>query len=97
MMMKNLKKSDWFSNKVNLFNPSVFLDINSGRGGYIRFKYYLNDFLVTDKQDVKLYGVKYDFRPTKSQMFYVAIGTSITQKSRSKKSKHSTSDTALKF
>lgn len=94
---EKFKKSEWFSDKVNLFNPSVFLDLNSGKGGYIRFKYYLNDFLVTDKQDVKLYGVKYDYKPSQSQMFYVAIGMTIKKTATMPRGKRMKNDTALNF
>lgn len=74
---EKFKKTEWFSDKVNLFNPSVFIDINSKRGAYIRFKYYLLDFLVEDKQDVKIYGNPYSYFPETSKMFYVSIGATI--------------------
>ena len=74
---EKFKKTEWFSNKVNIINPSVFLDVNSGKGVYVRFKYYLLDFLVEDKQDIKIYGEKYNYFPESSKMFYVSIGTTI--------------------
>jgi len=93
---EKFKKSEWFSDKVNLFNPSVFLDINSGKGGYLRFKYYLLDFLVEDKQDIKIYGKPYIYKPEKSTMFYIAVGTTIKSKKGSyKKAKANTVDTAF--
>jgi hypothetical protein len=77
------KRSEWFSDRVNLFNPSVFLDFNTRKGSYIRFKYYLMDFLVTDKQKIRaINGLPYYFSPSSSQLFYIAIGTSIKHKSR---------------
>jgi hypothetical protein len=83
---EKFKKTEWFSDKVNLVNPSVFLDLHSARGAYIRFKYYLLDFLVEDKQSVKIDSEPYSYFPESSKMFYVAIGTSI-QAFTSKKSK----------
>ncbi len=74
---EKFKKTEWFSDKVNLVNPSVFLDINSGKGAYVRFKYYLLDFLTEDKQEIKWYGTPYTYIPTSSKMFYIAIGTSL--------------------
>jgi hypothetical protein len=88
---EKFKHNEWFSDKVNLFNPSVFLDINSGRGAYLRFKYYLLDFLTEDDQEIKWYGVEYPYYPTSSKLFYIAIGTSLksfTSKA-SKKAKES--------
>jgi hypothetical protein len=84
---EKFKKTEWFSDKVNIVNPSVFIDIHSGRGAYVRFKYYLLDFLVENKQDIKLYGVPYTYQPESSKMFYVSIGTTIkafTSKSNKK-------------
>ncbi len=93
---EKFKKSEWFSDKVNLFNPSVFLDVTSKRGGYIRFKYYLLDFLVEDKQDIKIYGNPYTYVPTKSTMFYISVGTTIKSKKGSfKKDKTDKVDTAF--
>ena len=74
---EKFKKTEWFSDKVNLVNPSVFLDINSGKGVYVRFKYYLLDFLQEDNQEIKWYGNPYPYYPTSSKMFYIAIGTSL--------------------
>jgi hypothetical protein len=89
------KFGDWFSDRVNLVNPSVFLDINSNKGSYIRFKYYLNDFLVKDKQQVNLgNGNKMAFFPEKSQLFYVAIGTTVKHKSKPTRSKVVKANTA---
>src|SRR5688572_13213692 len=74
---EKFKKSEWFSKKVNLVNPSAFIDIHSGKGAYLRLKYYLLDFLVQDKQDIKLHGIPFEYRPETSQLFYVSIGTTI--------------------
>ncbi len=74
------KSSDWFSNKVNLFNPSVFLDLVFAQGGYIRFKYYPTDFLKDDKQKFSVGENTYQWVPEKSQLFSISIGTVLRTK-----------------
>ncbi len=93
---EKFKKSDWFSDKVNLINPSVFLDITSAKGAYIRFKYYLLDFLVENKQDIDLNN-SYNYRPQTSKLFYVSIGTTMKALSprKSKKGTKSVNTTML--
>lgn len=72
------KHDEWFSNRVNLINPSVFVDIHSNRGSYLRLKYYLMDFLDADHQQVNLgNGSVQAFYPDRSQLFYIAIGAAI--------------------
>src|SRR5215471_17384958 len=39
------KFSQWFSSNVNIFNPSLFAEVSFKGGEYVRFKYYLDDFL----------------------------------------------------
>lgn len=69
------KNNEWFSDKVNILNPSGFAEIVTGKGSYLRFKYYFLDFLVDDKQDIKLYnGFKVEYVPEKSQLFSISIG-----------------------
>jgi len=94
---EKFKKTEWFSDKVNLVNPSVFLDINSGRGAYVRFKYYLIDFLVEDKQSIKIDGEPYYYFPESSKMFYVSIGTTVKAfgKKKSKKASESINTASL--
>ncbi|MBK7968114.1 MAG: hypothetical protein IPK08_03815 [Bacteroidetes bacterium] len=89
---EKFKQDEWFSDRINLFNPSVFLELNSRKGSYIRFKYYLLDFLVADKQVVKLFGTKYPYFPESSKLFYVSIGTKlIPDKNRRKRGSQNTS------
>lgn len=71
------KKSEWFSDKVNPFNPSVFAEIRLKRGSYIRAKYYLLEFL-TDKTDrFVLPGTsqEVEFNPGANNLFSVSLGT----------------------
>ncbi len=81
---EKFKQNEWFSDKVNLFNPSVFLDIHFPKGAYIKFKYYLFDFLQEENQNIRYDGNVFDYYPTESKMFYVSIGT--TMRSMSPKS-----------
>ena len=66
------KSSAWFDDRTNTFLPSVFAEFKNEQGNYIRFKYYLSDYLQTENQQINVPGVEY--RPTSSQMFYVSIG-----------------------
>lgn len=84
---EKFKNHEWFSDKVNLFNPSVFADIHFKNGSYIRFKYYLMDFLKEDKQDIRLFGVPFAYSLESSKLFYVAIGTAIKNKDARKLNK----------
>ena len=38
------------------------------------------DFLVEDKQDVKIFGKPYTYIPEKSTLFYVSVGFNFTTK-----------------
>lgn len=82
---QKFKNHKWFSDKVNLFNPSVFAEVKFKRGGYIRAKYYLKDFLQKDKQDIRLFGVPYEFSPEESKLFYLSIGSAIEPKKAKRK------------
>jgi hypothetical protein len=72
------RKSEWFSDKVNLFNPAVFLQFKFFKTQVITFKYYLDDFLkyqsggltLPDGTIVSDYGKS-------SKLFYVSWGSNI--------------------
>jgi hypothetical protein len=66
------RTSLWFSNRTNIFLPSAFAEIKFKQGTYVRFKYYLNDFLIGKNQKINVSGV--DFKPTESTLFYVSLG-----------------------
>jgi hypothetical protein len=83
---QKFKNYEWFSDKVNLFNPSVFAEVKFKKGGYIRVKYYLNDFLKKENQDIRLFGVPYEFTPEESKLFYLSFGTAIQPKKAKRKS-----------
>ena len=73
------KKSQWFSNDVNVFNPSLFAQINFKGGFYIKAKYYLNDFLTSNQESFNLPDkpVSVSYKVDSRKLFYVSIGTSI--------------------
>ncbi|HOY48690.1 MAG TPA: hypothetical protein PK281_04765 [Flavobacteriales bacterium] len=74
------KFNEWFSKRTELFNPSVFVDFNFGKGSYIKVRYYLNNFLVQTKQNYTLNNVKYGFFPESSQLFALSFGRVIGAK-----------------
>ncbi len=86
---KKEKYADWFSDKVNLFNPSLFVDIRNKTGGYIRFKYYLGDFLSTTSSTFTLptTTTNISFTPTQSSLFYISIGSTFMKKKPQKLTK----------
>lgn len=71
------KKVGWFSNRVNLINPSLFLDVRFKSGLFLRYKYYLMDVLVPEKQSVSVGEKSVAFNPVSSKMFYFSIGFSL--------------------
>ncbi len=76
------KTNEWFSDRTEIFLPSAFAEIHTKQGGYIKFKYYLSDFLVEGKQKVNVPNLNYV--PTKSQMMYVSFGYAIDTKKAKK-------------
>jgi hypothetical protein len=71
---------EWLSDRTELLNPSVFAELKSSRGAFLRFKYYINDFLKADKQSLTVNGVDYPYYPTKSALYYISIGSTINYK-----------------
>jgi hypothetical protein len=69
------KTNIWFSDRTNIFLPSVFAELRLTSGAYLKFKYYLSDFLVEGKQSTNVPNLNYN--PTKSQMMYVSVGYAI--------------------
>lgn len=73
------KFSEWFSDNSELLNPSLFAEVNFKYGQFIRFRYYLNDFLKENKNGVDIEPLNrkfnYDFAP--SQLMYISIGTAL--------------------
>lgn len=78
------KYSDWFSDKVNLFNLAVFMDLRNQSGGYIRFKYYLNNFLapVSTSYLLPASSTTVTFSPSQSSLFYISVGSTFMKKKK---------------
>ncbi len=77
----------WFAGDyINTFNPSLFADIRFKSGSYIRFKYYMNDFLKSrDRLLLPPTTTTYvHYNPESSKMFYIAIGTSFRERLKKK-------------
>ena len=64
------------SQDVNLFNPSVFGELRFHSGSYIRFKYYLFDFLKNRTSTIYLPGtnISETYTPEKSTLYYISVG-----------------------
>jgi hypothetical protein len=67
------KTYEWFSDNVNLFNPSAFAEVNFKYGVYIRFKYYLMDFL--NYEGIEISGTQLRDYGQSSPLFYLSIGS----------------------
>ncbi|HVD96816.1 MAG TPA: hypothetical protein VNB90_01345 [Cytophagaceae bacterium] len=73
-----IKENEWFSDKVNLLNPAVFLTARFMQNQVITVKYFLNDFLhyqaggltLPDGTVIPDYG-------RSSHLFYISWGTNI--------------------
>lgn len=74
------KFNEWASDRTELLNPSVFAEFSFGKGHYLKFRYYLNDFLVAGKQTYKVGGVTNTWLPERSQLFAVSYGRVISKK-----------------
>jgi hypothetical protein len=82
---EKFKNYEWLSDKVNLFNPSLFVEIKFKEGTYLRAKYYLKDFLQKDRQEIRLFGDRYEFIPEESRLFYISIGSAVEPKKAKRK------------
>jgi len=79
---KKRKFNEWFSDRTNLFNPSVFAGVQLPGGVNIKFKYYLFDFLNQDYTET-VAGVKVKpYDGLKSQMMYVSIGFNLYKRKK---------------
>lgn len=79
---KKTKFSDWMDPRVNLFNYALFIDLRNKTGGYIRFKYYMDNFLSTVSQDFvsPVSQTPISFTPTTSSIFYISVGSTFMKK-----------------
>ena len=93
---KIYKSNEWLSDNVELFNPSVFAQFQFGNSLYIRFKYYLNNFLKecanqTGTVNTCGYTLHNSAKttisgyPLNTQLFYMSFGTERFDKNKKKK------------
>lgn len=85
---KVFKDSEWFSDKVEMFNPSVFLQINLGGWGNVKVKYYLKDFLkpVDPNEGYRLKGgAVVPAYTQESKLFYISWGSTFLRKKKNRK------------
>lgn len=76
-----IKKGEWFSDKLNLLNPAVFLQFKFLRSQVITFKYFLNDFLRYQSAGLTLPdGTLIPDYGRSSKLFYISWGTHIAPK-----------------
>lgn len=76
------KFGEWFSDRTNMFNPSVFAGVQLPGGMNVKFKYYLFDFLNQDYVE-KVGGIEtkpYD--GLTSQMVYVSVGFNVHKRKK---------------
>lgn len=68
--------SQWFSPDVTAFNPSLFVELRFHSGAYIRFKYYLYNFLIDETSNIAIPGttISTNYTPEKSNLYYVSVG-----------------------
>jgi len=75
--VKRSKQTEWFSDKVNTFIPSVLGGIQFPTGLQVMFKYYLNDFMNKDYSSM-VGGVKtYPYKNFDSKIFYISVCSNI--------------------
>lgn len=69
-----VKDTEWFSNKTELFVPSVFAGVQFPKGINIKFKYYLGDFLNLDYEGPDLGESNVSFSDfTKLDVFNISV------------------------
>lgn len=87
------KTLNWFDNSVNIFNPSLLAEVHFPKGQYLRFKYYIYDFL--NYKGIKLIdGTVLPEYGAKSPLFYVAFGAVTFKKKVSDKTQSISTQTA---
>ena len=68
----------WFSNRIQQFQPSVFMGFQLLRGTNIKFKYYLNNFFNPDRTDV----YQSDYERFDGNIFYFSLNADLFYKSK---------------
>ena len=74
------KYSEWGSNRVNPWIPSLFAGVQFPGGFNLKFRYYMNDFLNTDFQGFD-FGQAVDYSQFQSTgIWYISIGIMLNNK-----------------
>lgn len=75
---EKMKTGEWFSDRTELFHPSVFTELDLGKGFYIRYRYYLTDFLK--KKSGAFPGAIQLPHDNSGTLMYISVGTMISKK-----------------
>jgi hypothetical protein len=76
-----IKSGEWFSDKVTLLNPAIFLQIKFLKSQTITFKYFLNDFLQYQSSGLTLpNGTLISDYGRSSKLFYISWGSHVAIK-----------------
>lgn len=73
----NKSKSDddlFSSDNVNLFNTSLLGELRFHNGAYLRFKYYLFNFLENKTSILYIGNNQIAYTPEKSTLYYISLG-----------------------
>jgi hypothetical protein len=73
---------EWFSDKINLFNPSVYAGVQFKQGINIKLKYYLNDFLNTEYEETVNGQLRLPYQNVESRLFYISISAGLNPRNR---------------
>lgn len=77
---KEHKFNEWFSDRTNLLNPSVFGGIQFPGGVNLKFKYYLLDFLNPDYSESINGSRVQPYRGITSNIFYISLSVNLRNK-----------------
>lgn len=77
---KEDKFNEWFSDRTNLLNPSIFGGIQFPGGVNLKFKYYLLDFLDPDYSERIGGDLVQPYRGLTSNIFYISLSVNLRNK-----------------
>ncbi|MCB0571821.1 MAG: hypothetical protein KDC66_18770 [Phaeodactylibacter sp.] len=79
---KEDKFNEWFSDRTNIINPSLFGGIQLPGGLNVKFKYYLLDFLNPDYAERIDGVVVHPYQGLENQMFYISLAWNLRNRSK---------------
>jgi hypothetical protein len=94
------KTTGWFDDHLNIINPAACAEIHFAIGQYIRFKYYILDFLnysginLVDRDNNQSFVADYG---SASPLFYISIGSVTLKKGVGGSSASTTKQTTTYF